>query len=143
MNVLVNPLNDNPTKMVKHIQTICRLLPTNCLSVFYHSVGLALKKSIIFSRALQRLPTKIIHKICRIKTSIKFPMILTNIICLTFSVVSLNNQSFWQRWKENLKNLIFPCIFNIAFIKLWNILQKLPWLSRYFVPTSYPNAKKR
>ena len=29
--------------MVKHHQTICRLLPTNCLSVFGHFVGLALK----------------------------------------------------------------------------------------------------
>ena len=32
-----------PHKMVKHTQTICRLLTTNCLSVFDHSVGLALK----------------------------------------------------------------------------------------------------
>ena len=29
--------------MVKHTQTICRLLPMNCLSVFDHFVGLALK----------------------------------------------------------------------------------------------------
>ena len=29
--------------MVKHTQTILRLLPTNCLSVFDHFVGLALK----------------------------------------------------------------------------------------------------
>ena len=30
--------------MVKHTQTICRLLPTNCLSVFDHFVGLALNE---------------------------------------------------------------------------------------------------
>ena len=30
--------------MGKQTQTICQLLPTNCLSVFDHSVGLALKK---------------------------------------------------------------------------------------------------
>ena len=30
--------------MVKHTQTIRRPLPTNCLSVFDHSVGLALKE---------------------------------------------------------------------------------------------------
>ena len=30
--------------MVKHTQTIRRLLPTNCLSVFDHFVGLALKE---------------------------------------------------------------------------------------------------
>ena len=29
--------------MIKHTQTICRLLPTNCLSVFDYFVGLALK----------------------------------------------------------------------------------------------------
>ena len=31
--------------MVKRTQTIRRLLPTNCLSVFDHFVGLALKRS--------------------------------------------------------------------------------------------------
>ena len=30
--------------MVKHTQTICRVLPTNCLSVFEHFVALALKE---------------------------------------------------------------------------------------------------
>ena len=29
--------------MVKHIETICRLLATNCLSVFDHFVGLVFK----------------------------------------------------------------------------------------------------
>ena len=39
-----NPLSGNPPhKMVKHTQTIHRLLPTNCLSVFDHFVGLALE----------------------------------------------------------------------------------------------------
>ena len=33
----------SPHKMVKHTQTICRLLQANCLSVFDHFVGLALK----------------------------------------------------------------------------------------------------
>ena len=32
-----------PDKMVKHTHTICRLFPTNCLSVFDHCVGLVLK----------------------------------------------------------------------------------------------------
>ena len=30
--------------MVKHTQTIHRMLPTNCLSVFDHFVGLAVKE---------------------------------------------------------------------------------------------------
>ena len=32
-----------PQKMVKHTQTICRLLRTNCLSVFDHFVGMTVK----------------------------------------------------------------------------------------------------
>ena len=38
----LNPLSANPTKWSK-TQTIRRLLPTNCLNVFNHFVGLALK----------------------------------------------------------------------------------------------------
>ena len=38
-----DPLSTNPTKWVKHIQAIRRLLPTNCLSVFDHFVELALE----------------------------------------------------------------------------------------------------
>ena len=33
--------------MVKHTQTICRVSPTNCLSVFDHFAGLGLKRLII------------------------------------------------------------------------------------------------
>ena len=36
-------LNCQPQKIVKQIQTICRQQPTNCLSVYEHFVGLALK----------------------------------------------------------------------------------------------------
>ena len=39
---ILEPFKLQPDKMVKHIQAIRRLLPTNCLSVFDHSVGLAL-----------------------------------------------------------------------------------------------------
>ena len=38
-----NPLSVNPHKMVKHTQTILRLLSTNCFSVVDHFVGLALE----------------------------------------------------------------------------------------------------
>ena len=40
---MINPLSASPHKMVKHTQTIHRQKPTNCLSVFDHFVGLALK----------------------------------------------------------------------------------------------------
>ena len=42
--VYIKPFKCQPHKMVKHTQTIRRLLPTNCLSVFDHFVELALKE---------------------------------------------------------------------------------------------------
>ena len=38
----VKPFKCQPHRMVKHTQSVRRLLPTNCLSVFDHFVGLAL-----------------------------------------------------------------------------------------------------
>ena len=40
---LIQPSERQPHKIVKHIHTICRKHPTNCLSEFDHFVGLALK----------------------------------------------------------------------------------------------------
>ena len=42
-HLLFSPLKCQPNKMVKQTQTIRQLLPTNCLSVFDHFVGSALK----------------------------------------------------------------------------------------------------
>ena len=39
--VFFQPFKFQPRKMVKHTQAICRLLPTNSLSVFDHFVGLS------------------------------------------------------------------------------------------------------
>ena len=47
---MLNPLNANPPKMVKHTQTILRLLPTNCLSVLDHFVRLATRRFKIMLR---------------------------------------------------------------------------------------------
>ena len=40
----IKPLSANPTEWSNILKTIPRLLPTNCLSVIEHSVGLALKE---------------------------------------------------------------------------------------------------
>ena len=40
----INSFKHQLHKMVKHTQIICRLLPTNCLSVFDHFMGLALNE---------------------------------------------------------------------------------------------------
>ena len=37
------PFKCQPHKMVKHTQAVRQLFPTNCLSVFDHFLGLALK----------------------------------------------------------------------------------------------------
>ena len=46
---MINPLSANPAKLQKHTQTIRRQKPTNCLSVFDHFVGLALKGLMLIS----------------------------------------------------------------------------------------------
>ena len=38
---VLNPFKHQLYKMIKHTQINCRLLPTNCLSVFDHFLGLA------------------------------------------------------------------------------------------------------
>ena len=55
-------------KMAKHTQTIRRLLPTNCLGEFAHSVGLALKgikcgmhADTVIGGVLQKLLLKILQ----------------------------------------------------------------------------------
>ena len=48
----LKPLKCQTHKMVKHNETIRRLLPTNCLSVLDHFVGLALKGLKINTTAL-------------------------------------------------------------------------------------------
>ena len=67
--------------MVKHTQTIRRLLPTNCLSVFDHFVGLALKEL----KSLQTLTLKqwftILQNILVIVSSLNF-VILILLKCL-------------------------------------------------------------
>ena len=55
----VKPFKRQPHKMVKHTQTIRRLLLTNCLSVFDHFVGLALKGLIIVTARLTTTPNAI------------------------------------------------------------------------------------
>ena len=58
----INPLNANPTKWSDTLKQFVSNLPTNCLSVFYHFVILALKglsklkvkKSVYIAKSRQR-----------------------------------------------------------------------------------------
>ena len=56
-------LKRQPYKMVKHTQKICRLLPTNCLSVFDHFAGLTLKGLNESSKKLENIKRKANYKI--------------------------------------------------------------------------------
>ena len=70
------PTPQKPHKRVKHTQAIRRQLPTNCLSVFDHYVGLALK-------GLKRLtPKSIKSKFYHYKPSPKKLNISTSLIYL-------------------------------------------------------------
>ena len=42
-SLLLNPLSANPTKWSNTLKQFVGKLPTNCLSVFNHFLGLALK----------------------------------------------------------------------------------------------------
>ena len=44
-----------PHRVVKYAQTICRMLPTNCLSVFDHFMGLALKGFKLFPLSIKHM----------------------------------------------------------------------------------------
>ena len=66
--------------MVKHTQTIRRLVPTNCLNVFHHFVGLALKGL----NEIKGLSSNFSFNIKRIKESL-----LTSILPETISKTSV------------------------------------------------------
>ena len=51
-----------PHKMIKHTQTVRRLLPTNCLSVLDHFVMLALKGLIWCSVSVRSYCSQVFHK---------------------------------------------------------------------------------
>ena len=58
MEIVVNPLSANPTKWSDTLEQIVGKLPTNCLSVFRHSVGLTLEwlRKIEFILTLKLIP---------------------------------------------------------------------------------------
>ena len=47
------PFKRKSHKVVKHTQTIRRLFPANCVSVFHHFVGLALQGLKCYSQILE------------------------------------------------------------------------------------------
>ena len=51
-------------KIVKHIQKIRRLLPTNFLSVFDHFVGLVLKGLSTFRKLKLKFPATYFQRLC-------------------------------------------------------------------------------
>ena len=71
--------------MVKHTQTILWLLPTNCLSVFDHFVGLAIKWLNFEWTSLQRKKKILISYIASLKTfygQFSNHLHITDLICI-------------------------------------------------------------
>ena len=66
---MINPLSANPTKWSYTLKQFVGNLPANCLSVFDHFVGLALKGLIFvnqsFTGVLQKRCSKNIRTFCR------------------------------------------------------------------------------
>ena len=58
-SVSVNPLSANPTEWSNTLNQFVGKLPTNCLSVFAHFVGLALKGLKDSAKLLAKLTTDI------------------------------------------------------------------------------------
>ena len=81
--------------MVKHPQTICSLFPTNCLSVFDHFVGLALKRLTSSNAQSSLRVKKIIVLFLRLLVCLRTPMkektCKNNYIC-NFSAVNIYQQ---------------------------------------------------
>ena len=108
----INPLSVHSTKW-SSILSICRLLPTNCLSVFDHFVGLALKE--LISSFFYQNDYNPFHS----STSL-----------------SVNADSLFSKQKERLREIVKPikttevltyCKFNIGnyFWLTWWHLHKL------------------
>ena len=86
--------------MVKHTQNICRQQPTNCLSVFDHFVGLALKglKISLFSLIGSS------HRRCSIKRAVlKFAIFTHGNTCVGVSETEACNFI-----KKRLQHRFFP-----------------------------------
>ena len=98
--------------MVKHAQTIRRLLPTNCLSVFDHFVGLGLKGLTChndwpeMNQFFCNVPNVSVYLILKhfkcVKSKFRnssFPVIIFN---LHLSLKKSYNQVFWSKAHSNL-----------------------------------------
>ena len=111
----VNPLNANPTKRSNTLKQFVGKLPTNCLSMLDHFVGLALK-------GLMQCYLMILSQILLLQfltdkwwiwTSIKYNLITKNQIRLIWMpYTSINSKKFFLPWQFFLQ---FFLQFNLHF----------------------------
>ena len=98
-----NPIKRKLYKMVRHTQTIRRLQPTNCLSVFDPFVGLALKGLKSFKSILNRT----------FKSKVQYKVIQLNSCCLgSFEISIMVRASFISNGEP------LPCINKVKLIHL-------------------------
>ena len=93
--------------MVKHTQTIRRQQPTNCLSVFDHFVGLALKELMLLS----------LSEKCK-WTTWELKLVLSVSYCVFFAIRSLNSLSanatklsYTQTIRRQIANELFDYVW--------------------------------
>ena len=86
--LFLNPLSDNPTKWSNTLKQFVDNLPTNCLSVFDHFVGLALKG---LTKQMMKYYVKPGHCIPSIRRSyiVLVFSVATTFFCLPFLTLTL------------------------------------------------------
>ena len=121
----MKPIKHQSHKMVSHTQTICRLLPTNCLRMFDHFWGLALK-------GLSNIPT-----LCQLAKSIEKNWGNINIDTLSWEKLfdRIADLKIWNMpWLVN-SNYFWRFYGQFSLIKLCGII-----LSQYLLTTNENGA---
>ena len=125
---VLNPLSTNPTKWSKILQFVGNL-PTNCLSVFDHIVGLALKGLRYFGQ--QTIAIRIIGKY--LIWSVKIIQHEKHFSWKTIWPFALLWSSFFRKTKEDLELVSLPhFLLNFwrkTFITLYHWPNFIAWLA--------------
>ena len=93
--------------MVRHTQTICRLLPTSCLSVFEHFVGLVLNELSIKKRIYIFIESWIVFLIYRDNSPYLYERFLWNTAREVIWFLKVNFlQSYFKNLWFHMKDLV-------------------------------------
>ena len=120
-----NPLNANFTKWSNTFKQIAGNLPTNCLSVFDHFVGLVLK-------GLKSVQVAWIH--LHLKRTLPYVL---HIILLSWFFFTLNlGTHWWDKW-DNSNNFHFYLAYLSGNVFLISLISLISFLSRFSGPKRF------